>query len=351
MRKKQLLFGLAILPAVYLAAGAEASAAKFNFNAFYFGPKHTTFTKTRWYPFLDAIEKASGGQIKFRRMHGFSVLPPPKIYDGVVQGIVHLAYTPTSFTSGRFKRTEMLMMPGLASDRLVGAKIVNDLLRSHAYKDYPNVANPVFDYSGPREIWTTKKPIRKLADLKGLRIRFNSEWGKFAMIALGAVPTAMPAPERFMALERGLLDGSIERSTTVEPFGIQELVRFRSNFNMGSVITVIPWNKAAWNKFSPELQAKISKVTREAVIDPVAKLGQEADVSLARKTWAKKYGLETIRPDDAELEKWKSIIKPIRQKWVDNLERQGINGKEMMAEILKVQKKYGQPAYVPLVHP
>ncbi|MDP6429952.1 MAG: TRAP transporter substrate-binding protein DctP [Rhodospirillales bacterium] len=351
MRKKQLLFGLAILPAVYLASGTETSAAKFTFNAFYFGPKHTSFTKKRWYPYLDAIEKASGGQIKFKRMHGFSVLPPPKIYDGLARGIVHVAYTPTVFTPGRFKRTQMLMLPGLARDRVTGAKIANEILRLHAHKDFPEVAMPIFDYSGPRELWTTKKPIRKLSDLKGLRVRYYGAWKKPALLAVGAIPTTMPAPERFMALERGLLDGTLERSTTVEPFGIQEVIRHRITFNMGGAITVIPWNKGAWNKIGPDLQAKIKAASIKAAIDPIAEMGQHDDINLARNTWAKKYGLKNIDPSQEELAKWQKIIRPLWQRWADKLESDGVNGKEMLAEVLRVQKKHGEPAYVPYVKP
>lgn len=343
--------GLAAVATALLADGGAAAAQEFRLNAFYFGPNNTTFTKTRWYPYLDMIEKASGGRIKFNRMHGFSVLPAPKIYDGVVRGIVHLAYAPTSFTPGRFKRTELLWLPGIARDRYTGAKIANDLLRSHLQPDFPDAVAPALDYSGPREIWTRKTSIRRLDDLKGLRIRFDGLEKQLALKAVGAVPTSARPPERFVSMERGLLEGTIEVSTSVEPFGLQELVRFRNNYNMGASVVVLVWNKQTWRKFDSALRKKLEKVTYDGALDPIAKLGQQADVDLARNVWAKKYGLKNVDPSEDQRAAWQKVIKPLWTQMADRLEKQGINGREIVAEIQRLQTKYGEPHYVPYVYP
>ena len=68
-------------------------------------------------------------------------------------------------------------------------------------------------------------------------------------------------------------------------------------------------------------------------------------------TWKKKYGLKMVNLPDQELAKWKEIIKPIWRQWADKLEKKGMNGKKLMAEVQRVQKKYGEPAYVPYVKP
>lgn len=341
---------VALLAGIAAETGA-ANAQEFKLNAFYFGPNNTTFTKTRWYPYLDMIEKASGGRIKFNRMHGFSILPPPKIYDGVVRGIVHLAYAPTSFTPGRFKRTELLGLPGIARDRFTGSKIANDLLRSHLQEDYPDAKAPALDYSGPRELWTTKTAIHRISDLKGMRIRFDGLEKQLALKAVGAVPTSTKPPERFVSMERGLVQGTIEVSTSVEPFGVQELVRFRNNFNMGASVTVLVWNKQIWQKFDSDLRAKLTEVTYQGALDPMAKLGQKSDVSLAREVWAKKYGLKNIEPSEEQRAAWQRVIKPLWTQMADNLEKKGINGRAIIAEIQKLQTKYGEPHYVPYVYP
>ena len=342
MKKIMILIVLANLLIIGLAANISAAKEVYNLKAFYFGPETASFTKNRWYPYLDAIENASEGKIKFTRMHGFSVLPPSKIYDGLARGIVDLAYVPVAFTPGRFLRTEMLMLPGLARNRLVGGQIVNDLIETHVYKDFPELANVVFDYSGPRTLWMAKKPIRTLEDLKGLRIRAYHEQKKTALTAVGAVFTATPAPERFMAMERGLLDGSIEVSTSAEPFGLQELLRYQVDMNFGSVITVIGFCKKTFEKFSPDLQIKLAKVNRKFAIDYFAEQAKKEDEQLLNEEWPKKYGLKTIKLPDEEKEKWEKIINPIWDQWAAKLESKGLEGNEILSEIIRGQKKYGE---------
>jgi TRAP-type C4-dicarboxylate transport system substrate-binding protein len=61
---------------------------------------------------------------------------------------------------------------------------------------------------GPFRNFGTKKPVRKLEDLKGVRIRTMQHPGHQAMVkALGAAPTPLPFGEVYSAIKTGVVDG------------------------------------------------------------------------------------------------------------------------------------------------
>ncbi len=61
---------------------------------------------------------------------------------------------------------------------------------------------------GPFRNFGTKKPVRKLEDLKGIRIRTMQHPGHQAMVkALGAAPTPLPFGEVYSAIKTGVVDG------------------------------------------------------------------------------------------------------------------------------------------------
>ncbi len=63
--------------------------------------------------------------------------------------------------------------------------------------------------SGARSFYTTKKPVQKLADLKGLKIRVQQSDLWIAMMqAFGANPTPMPMGEVLLLSRNGVVDGA-----------------------------------------------------------------------------------------------------------------------------------------------
>ena len=63
------------------------------------------------------------------------------------------------------------------------------------------VANPV--------VFNSKRPIRKLDEFKGVKIRYAGVQNKHLLDALGAVPLLVPPPESQDALAKGIVEGAM----------------------------------------------------------------------------------------------------------------------------------------------
>ncbi|MFC1861350.1 TRAP transporter substrate-binding protein DctP [Chloroflexota bacterium] len=291
-------------------------------------------------PYYEAVTAATGGRVVFEEHYGMTLLAPPNFYDGVTQGVVELAYMPTAYNPGRFRRTEMLSLPNMYPDRVTGWKIFNDVLKEAAYKDFSEVHAIYLDCSGPRQIWTTTKPMRTLDDLKGLRIRHVTVVQQKALEILGAVPTSIKKGEQYVALERGLLDGSLEQGSTVDPFGFQDVLHYATNINFGGVGTMIAYNKGAWEKLGPDIQGIMEKLHEDWMIEGFAEVEMAQDMEMQQK-FVSELGLEVIDLSAEDLAKWNAIVAPMYQEWATVLDSEGKDGTEMLNAIRKAQEKHG----------
>ena len=111
----------------------------------------------------------------------------------------------------------------------------------------------------PFHIWT-KKPVAKLEDLKGLRIRTGALYDRF-MKKIGIVPVSVAPAEVYVALERGMVDGFGWPILGARQDGWTTKVKYligHSFYNQNAVILV---NLENWDKLKPELQKAIREVS------------------------------------------------------------------------------------------
>jgi TRAP-type C4-dicarboxylate transport system substrate-binding protein len=100
----------------------------------------------------------------------------------------------------------------------------------------------------------TKKPVTKLADMKGLTIR-GTPGGIIDYIqALGATPINLPAEEVYMALERGVIDGAARPMSSYIQFKEYEVAKHVVSTPLTYATLGLWITTDAWKKLPKELQ-------------------------------------------------------------------------------------------------
>ena len=126
-------------------------------------------------------------------------------------------------------RLEPLIVPR-RHPHLVDRLLVFDSLFEHLAM----VGLALYD-SGSRSIYA-RKPVRSLADTKGLKIRVQqSDLSVAAMTALGANPSPMPPGEVYTGLKTGLIDAAENNIPSYEGFRHFEAAKFYSRTEHGEV--------------------------------------------------------------------------------------------------------------------
>jgi tripartite ATP-independent transporter DctP family solute receptor len=119
--------------------------------------------------------------------------------------------------------------------------------------------------SGARSLYTVRKPIRALADLKGLRIRVQQSEIMDTMInALGATPIGLPYGQVLTALSTNLVDGAENNWPSFVATGHYKIARYYTvtEHTMGPEVLVM--SQRAWQELSPEDRTIFRTAARES---------------------------------------------------------------------------------------
>jgi len=105
------------------------------------------------------------------------------------------------------------------------------------------------------------KPVRKVEDLKGMKIRVVGLTAKI-MQAAGASPTNIPGAEQYVALQRGTVDATIYPSFVLDAYKLKEVIKY---VIMPSIIspptTEIFMNLDLWKSLPKDIQKAITEAS------------------------------------------------------------------------------------------
>jgi len=204
----------------------------------------------------------------------------------------------------------------------------------------PNVANEFKDVKliamhvhGDGVFHMTGKPVRSLADLKGLKVRAPTRQTNKLLAALGATPVAMPVPQVSEALAKSVIDGALVPYEVVPAVKIQELAKFHSETDpvAPAIYTstfIFAMNKAKYDGLAADLKKVIDANSGQDVSGTAGKAFLAADV-VGKKLTEK--NAHNVIPS-SELQAWMKAGEQVTNDWVTDVTAKGADGKKLLAD-------------------
>jgi len=119
--------------------------------------------------------------------------------------------------------------------------------------------------SGARSVFG-KKPVRTLADIKGMKIRVQqSDLWVDLIRAMGANPTPIPMGEVFTALKTGLVDAAENNYPTYESSHLYEVAPVYSETQHVMAPEVLAFSKKVWDTLNDEQRTAIRAAAKETI--------------------------------------------------------------------------------------
>ncbi|HEV8392227.1 MAG TPA: TRAP transporter substrate-binding protein [Dongiaceae bacterium] len=120
--------------------------------------------------------------------------------------------------------------------------------------------------SGSRSFYTTSKPIRSVADVKGMKLRVQqSDMWVTLIQSMGGNPTPLPYAEVYTALKTGVVDGAENNWPSYESSHHYEVAKFYSLTEHSMSPELLVFSKVIWDTLTPEEQGIIRKAAKESV--------------------------------------------------------------------------------------
>jgi TRAP-type transport system periplasmic protein len=283
------------------------------------------------------VEKRSNGKVKVNYYPGGTLVPATQTYDAVTKGISDVGNHVLGYTVGRFPLTEVIDLPHGYPNNTAATKLANAFYAKFKPKEFNDVKVLWFHAQSPGIIHTKSKPITKLEDLKGMKMRTYGSNAEL-MKLLGGVPVAMPMGDVYDELSRGVADGLMAAYEALEGFRIGELTKYSTeNYATSySACFVVVMNKDTWNSLPPDVQQMIDKLSVEYA-DKYAEMWD--DITIAGKEYMIKRGVKINTLPKEEEAKWVEKAEPLFAEYVKKVKEKGLPGDEA----LKFVRDYLKP--------
>jgi len=313
---------LAIFAAVASAAGAASAQVTLTTSTWVPLDHAITSSQTQW---CDEVAKATSSRVKCNLLSK-PIAPPGKTFDAIRDGLADVSFDVHGYSPGRFKLTEMVEFPFMgdsAEATSVAYQKVYDkyLAKLDEHKGLKVLA--VFTH-GPGHVLNTKRPITRLADFDGLKIRVGggivNEIGK----VMGVNVTLKPAPQSYELLSSGVMDGVFFPAESVASFRLEKLIKYRTSFPGGLYNTsfAMAMNPDTWARISKQDQEAITKLCGEHLARLVGRAWDQAD----RKGIAvmQANNVEVVNASKAFIDEVKAKTSALENQWVTEAKARGL---------------------------
>ncbi len=307
------------------ATSGPACAVDLTYSTFFPATHAHAVLAQQW---CDEVAKRTNGAVKINLFPGGTLTPGDQCYDGVVKGISDIGFSVLSYVKGRFWLSEVIDMPLGYRNGSQATHLANAYYEKFKPKELDDVKVMYLEAHGPGVIHTVSKPVEKLEDLKGMKLRCTGTTSKIAT-RLGATPVAMPQPETYDALQRAVVDGVLSPIETLKGWKFAEVTKF-TTLNYGSSYSLaffVVMNKKKWNSLPKDVQETIEKINKEW-IDKTAKKWSEIDTE--GKEFALAKGHKFIDLSKEEDERWAKLVHPILREYVETVKAKGLPGEEAL---------------------
>jgi len=325
------------LACVFALAAVSAKAETITLKLSHFVPPQHAFHKwvVGW---TQKIEKESGGRLKFEIYpNGQLVGPPNRQFDAARNGITDIAFCLHGVTPGRYPMTELANLPftwpGGRVDLAEMGKRMTELAPKYLAAEHKGLHILFMSMANPVVLWS-KKPIHSVADYKGMKIRYASITNKELLDAMGAVPMLIPPQESQDALAKGIAEGATFPYEAGFAYNLASVVPYAIEPGMASATFAMVMNPAKYNSLPPDLRALLDKEAGVNAAMDFGKAWQDFE-KFARNFFITKKGLKIITLPPEEVAKMHALAKPIIEKSLDALEKQGKPAREFFAAYTK----------------
>ena len=304
-----------------------------------------------WAKMIEERTQAIGKPIKVSIFFGESIVKHNEHYKAVVNGTVDVSSMVGVHLIEDGKTIPTVMnLPFLFKNTRATALTALELSEKwpEFLKPYSEAKLMWFQPTGPSHaILSTKKDIKTLEDLKGLKTRSGLALTSEVIRTLGGVPLDIQMLEIYQALERGLLDYISKDWEACMAFKWFEVTKYRTILPLGLwtdfLVTSMNWE--TWNKMDPDVQKIFAELNGRFMTELIANKFDEADGKLKQviRGIDKKAGKpEFYNLPEEEFQRWRKSAQPIYQKWADEMEAKNLPGKKILKDAIELSEKYAK---------
>lgn len=215
-------------------------------------------------PWVKKVEAATKGKVKIQVYYSQTLAKGPDIFNAVKSGVADIGWCFHGYWPGLTPLTDVISLPSLPFTKAEkGSEVLWKLYEKTPaiQKEFKDVHPLMLWTSNPYFLITSKKQVKTLEDIKGMKIRVVGGPPTDQMRALGGVPTLIPMPDNYQALDKGIIDGMGAPWEAIQGFRLYEVVKYYTMVPLSAVYFSMSFNKQKWESLPKDVQDAITSVS------------------------------------------------------------------------------------------
>jgi tripartite ATP-independent transporter DctP family solute receptor len=281
----------ALAAALPLAAQAQATKLTLGHGAAVGNPRHEAAVK-----FADVVKAKSAGRIEVQVAPSGQLGDDAAMVTALRTGALDMSANSQGAVSVAVPEYAAYGMPFMFSSPAQAFKLLDGPLGQELAQKSAEKGMVVLGYwdNGIRQMTNSKRPITKVEDMKGLKMRTPPDATLVdIMQALGAEAQQIKFAELYVALQQGVVDGQENPLVNIHASKLYEVQKHLALTNHQFQMTPFLMSKRTWDRLSDADR----KVVQEAATEATAlqrKLSADADAKLLDDLKAKGVQVSTV---------------------------------------------------------
>jgi TRAP-type transport system periplasmic protein len=299
-------------------------------------PANHTMQARVFEPWAAKINKLTNGRINIKFYPAGALGKTLEQYDLVEKGTADMCYNLHSYTPGKFPMTEVFELPFMTPS---AEKASTAMWKT--YEKFPEFRREyskikllaLFCHPGG-DFHTRSRPITKISDFKGLKLRTANPFVTSALKIFGAIPVSLPINETYSALENGKIDGTVAPWEGLGMFKLDEMTKFATNADFYTMAMYVIMNINQYESFPNDIKKIIDDNSGLSLSVECGKIYDATDEPYREKALANR--ITEFNLDPREKRKLEALTLPLRVRWVKEMDTKGLPGKEVLKTVLEL---------------
>ena len=293
-------------------------------------------------PWARQVEEQSAGRIRIDIYPSMALGgQPAELFDQARDGIVDIVWAMPCETPGRFPKIEMFELPFVPPRRaLVGSKAIEDFAAEHLMDEFRDI-HPICFSCADRGVLHANRPVRTVAEVKGLRLDVSTRFTAAAVAMLGGHPVPMPRGQLLLAITRHVVDGCIVAWDMVPALKLDSVLKAHTDFAddaLSTTTAVLAMNKTAYEKLPADLKQVIVDNSGQVAAGMAGTMWDLKAKAVADA--ASQNGDQIVTLDPDTVARWRNATQAVVDAWRKGMKAHKGDGDGMLTSARELFAKY-----------
>ncbi len=270
--------------------------------------------------FKELAEKRTNGKVKVEVYPNSQLYKDKEEMEALQLGSVQmLAPSLAKFGPLGVKEFEVFDLPFIFKDQAAFRAVTDGPVGADLFKKLePKGIKGLAYWDNGFHIMSANKPLHKVADFKGLKMRIQSSKVLDAeMRALGAIPQVMAFSELYQALQSGVVDGCEGVPSNFYTQKTYEVQKHTTISKHGHLAYAVIVNKKFWDGLPADIRSTLEGALKDATTYANASAETENVVDLEKMRASGKTTIYTLTAE--ETNEWKKALMPVHKEMESRL--------------------------------